>query len=277
MNRILIISALAFLISCIGLSKFKLTPEAQLLMDKIDSMTHLEQIQLMKNTPYQTPAFIFDSGKSGSNIIIIGGTHGNEPAGYESSLRLVDMFQKKPPKTGKIILVPLANRQSVIRYNRRIPVPDGVDIERGNLNRCYPGKKDGLPMEQMALEIETLARKFEVDVFIDMHEARYLHLNTPDESYREQGLGQTIIYSPNEPSSWLIMNMIDQINTTIENPDHQFSSVERPILNSAAWWAGKELGIASFTFETSRLLDMQFRIDCHLKLVKIVLEEEGVW
>jgi hypothetical protein len=129
----------------------------------------------------------------------------------------------------------------------------------------------------LALQIEKLARNNKADIFIDLHEARYLHLNTPKESYRDKGLGQTIIYTPNEPSSWLVMNMIDQINASISDPDVQFSALERPILHSAAWWAGMELGIAAFTFETSRSLELQMRIDYHLQLVKIVLEAEEVW
>ena len=71
--------------------------------------------------------------------------------------------------------------------------------------------------------------------------------------------------------------MLDQINSTISDPDIQFSALERPILHSAAWWAGKELGIAAFTFETTQSLDIQLRIGYHLQLVKIVLEAEEVW
>ena len=277
MYKKLVAIFLVLLLNYTCMSKYKLTSEAQVIMDNLPSIKIADQVQLMEGTPYQTPAYIFDSGKPGSNIIILGGTHGDEPAGYEASLRLVNIFQQKPPKTGKIILAPLANRQSVLNFNRRIPVPEGTDRERGNLNRCYPGKKYGLPMEQMALQIEELARENKVNVFIDIHEARYLHLNTPKESYRDKGLGQTIIYSPNESSSWLVINMLDEINSTISDPDLQFSALEKPILHSAAWWAGKELGIAAFTFETTQSLEMQLRIDYHLKLVKIVLEAEEVW
>ncbi len=38
---------------------------------------------------------------------------------------------------------------------------------------------------------------------------------------------------------------------------------KRPLLNSAAWWAGNEMNIAAFTFETSRLLDLNKRINQH--------------
>ncbi|KAA3662438.1 MAG: hypothetical protein DWQ10_02385 [Calditrichaeota bacterium] len=269
-----LISLFLIFSSCAG---YKLTQEAQTAIDGFDTVANAEKILVMANTAYETPAFLFDSKKPGPAILILGGTHGNEPAGYEAALRLLQKLQDIPPANGKVILIPLANRLSVENYTRRVPVPKGIDREKGNLNRCYPGNADGLPMQQMAWAIEQLVRKHDVDVFIDLHEARYLHLDTPKESIRDQGLGQTIIYYPNEPSSWLTLNMLDQINETIENDNYHFSAIEEPILHSAAWWAGKELSIAAFTFETARILELQQRIDWHLKLVEIVLKESDVW
>ncbi|MCA9734478.1 MAG: succinylglutamate desuccinylase/aspartoacylase family protein [Deferribacteres bacterium] len=260
--------------SCAG---YRLTQEAQIILADFDSVKNAEKIELIAGTPYETSGFLFDSGKPGEAILILGGTHGNEPAGYEAALRLLQILQTSPPQKGKVILIPLANRMSIDNYKRRVPVPKGIDKEKGNLNRCYPGEEMGLPMQQMAWQIQELAREHHVTIFIDMHEARYLHLDTPKGSYRDQGLGQTLIYYPNEPSSWLTLNMLDQINETIDNPKYHFSAIEEPILHSAAWWAGKELGIAAFTFETARILELQQRINWHLKLAEIVFKESGIW
>ena len=273
-----IIIVLLVLVMSVGCSStYTLTDKAQQIIDNFSSIDNAEKIELMKETPHATPAFIFDSGMSGKNVMILGGTHGNEPASYEAALRLLEQLENKLPRSGKVILIPLANRQSVINYNRRIPVPVGADIERGNLNRCYPGKENGLPMEQMAYEIEQFAREHKVDIFIDIHEARYFHLNTPKESNRDQGLGQTIIYYPNDESSWIVMNMLDEINENIENKDEKFSAVEMPIKHSAAWWAGKDLKIPAFTFETMRKMDLEKRINFHLLLVRTVLELSEIW
>ena len=257
--------------------KVQLSKAADQIIAQFDQIKNAGQILLLEDTPYQTPAFIFDSGEQGENVMIIGGTHGDEPAGYESALRLIRLLDKNHPKNGKVIIIPLANRLADLNFERRIPVPEGMDIELGNLNRCYPGDPSGLPMQQMAYQIAGLARKHKVDVFVDLHEARYFHLNTPKKSKRKKGLGQTLIYTPNEPSSWLLMNLLDGINATIDNPDELFSGLEEPILHSAAWWAGHELGIASFTFETSRQMSLEKRINYHLELVRIVLEQSGIW
>jgi hypothetical protein len=258
-------------------STYNLTGEATGIIANFKNIHNAKKVQLLKETQYTTPAFIFDSGNIGKTVMIIGGTHGNEPAGYEAALRILKLVESNSPKNGKLIIIPLANRRSVYNYNRRIPVPKGINIERGNLNRCYPGKKMGFPMERMAFEIGEIAIKNNVDVFIDLHEARYFHLNTNKESNRDQGLGQTIIYYPNEISSWIVMNLLDGINETINNPNEKFSAVERPIMHSAAWWAGKKLNVASFTFETMRKMKLKKRIDYHINLVEIILKMEKIW
>ena len=265
-----------FLVSCTS-HTYKLTDMSQQVYNSLDKVEKITKVEMMAGTSFQTPAFIYDSEKSGSTVLIIGGTHGNEPAGYEAGLRLVNILKNKPPIQGKIILIPLANRKAIENYNRFIPVPEGTDRELGNLNRCYPGKKDGFPMQQMAYQIQQLAIKHNAEIFIDMHEAPYLHLDTPPESHRKMGLGQTIIYSPNDASGWLVIDFLDTINEGIEKSTHKFSSIDKPILHSAAWWAGEELGIAAFTFETYKKVDIEKRIAHHLGLVKTALEYAGVW
>lgn len=267
---------IVFLVSCTS-QAYRLTEQSQQIYNSLDKVEKITKIDMMTKTPFQTPAFIYNSGKLGSTVLIIGGTHGNEPAGYEAGLRMVDILKHKPPVNGKIVLIPLANRKAVENYNRYISVPEGVDKEVGNLNRCYPGKKDGLPMQRMAYEIQELAIKYKAEVFIDMHEAPYLHLDTPPDSWRDMGLGQTIIYSPNEPSGWLVIDFLDTINDNIPQSTHKFSAIDKPILHSAAWWAGETFGIAAFTFETYKKVDIEERISHHLGLVKIALEHANVW
>jgi succinylglutamate desuccinylase len=266
-----LLSYIVVVFSCAG-TKYQPTAEIQQIREAFEYMSDVNKGILLENTPYQTPVYIFDSQQPGPAILFLGGTHGDEPAGYEAAFRLLDQFYRQPPKRGKIILIPEANRQAVYQFNRRVPVPGGVDIEKGNLNRCYPGRADGFPMEQMAYHIQNLAIENNVAVFIDLHEARKPHLMTDPEG-EDRGLGQTLIYYPNEPSTALLISLLDGINSQTEDPHAQFSSLERPIKNSAAWWAGENLNCAAFTFETSRSFPLEQRIDFHLKLVEIVLND----
>lgn len=164
----------------------------------------------LKNTIFDTPVFVMDSGQPGANILIIGGTHGNEPAGYLSALVILE---QAVVKTGKLVVIPAANRSAlmmadmisfvdqkleiptksgsrIIRYGNRFS--DIADIRKNtsgffsktekktlNLNRVYPGKADGNETEQLALAIMTLIRSEQIDFTVDFHEAR-----TPDKPTR---------------------------------------------------------------------------------------------
>jgi succinylglutamate desuccinylase len=270
-----VLAGILFITGCVT-TRHTLTEEAAEIRSEYFTAQKTNQLKLMAGTPYETPAYIFDSGKPGNAVLLIGGTHGNEPAGYEAALRLLKRFSTNPPVKGKIILVPMANRVADENFERRIPVPEGVDIEKGNLNRCYPGKEDGYPMEQMAWQVEQLTRENGVSLFIDMHEAMRHHLETDVESGKK-GLGQTLIYSPNEATTFYLIDLLDGINEQISNPDEKFSSLERPVKNSAAWWAGKYLDIAAFTFETTRAQELEKRIGFHLALVEIALRTAEVY
>ena len=269
-SSLLVFCIASLIYHCTGI-KYQPTLKIQQIRQKFSEIGDVEHRMLLEDTTYQTQAYFFDSQKPGPAILILGGTHGDEPAGYESAFRLLEYFHQNPPNKAKIIIIPEANRLAVENFNRRVPVPKGVDKEKGNLNRCYPGKEDGFPMQQMAYQIQKLAIENNVQTFIDLHEARRPHLDTDPEG-ETKGLGQTIIYYPNEASTILVINMLDGMNASLQDPSAKFSSLERPIKNSAAWWAGETLGIAAFTFETSRSFSLDQRIEFHLKLVEIVLE-----
>jgi len=274
-NRNFILFFALFLLFCGG-AKYEPTPEMWQIRDHFAASNHPNKKLLLENTKYQTPVYIFDSQNQGAALLILGGTHGDEPAGYESAFRLLMRFDQEPPQRGKIILIPEANRLAVENFKRRVKIPEGVDIEKGNLNRSYPGQEDGYPMQQMAYQIQKLAIENNVQVFVDLHEARRPHLDTDPEG-ETKGLGQTIIYYPNDESTLLVIDMLDGINSNLSDPSAKFSSLERPIKNSAAWWAGETLGIAAFTFETSRSFPIEERIAYHLKLVDIVLQSLEIY
>jgi len=67
-----------------------------------------------------------------------------------------------------------------------IHYPTGFKLEDGsetrNLNRCYPGKIDGTPTQQLAYGIMELIRNEKVNFNLDMHES-----DTPEEYTTEDG------------------------------------------------------------------------------------------
>ena len=232
--------------------------------------------KLLAGTQYETLLYIFQGEKPGPAVLILGGTHGNEPAGYEAAFRLIDRFRNNFIKSGKVLIIPEANIQAIKHYQRRIPVPDGVDRELGNLNRCYPGRLDGTPMEKLAKIILDRARAEAVVAFIDMHESPVFHLETM-KADEDGGLGQSIVFYPTEESSYLAMIAVGELNEIVPGDPVTFSMLERPIKRSAAWAAGEYLDqIVAFTVETCKKLPLEERIQYHVKTVEIVLREKGM-
>lgn len=279
MKRIRIILFLAFnlviLASAFGQSKYIWTAKSLEIKKALFADSTIQFTRLLPGTPHETRMYAFQGSKPGHTVIILGGTHGNEPAGYEAAYRLISLFRAGIIQTGKVLIIPEANIQAVKTYSRRIPVAKGINSELGNLNRCYPGRVDGTPMEQLAKKIMDIARAEQVVAFIDMHESPVYHLETM-KADGDGGLGQSIVFSPNEESSYMAMLVIDELNENITGDPVTFSMLERPIKNSAAWAAGRLLGnIVAFTVETCKKLPIETRIQYQVQTVKVILREKN--
>jgi hypothetical protein len=161
----------------------------------------------LKNTKGDSDVYIFQGKEEGANLLILGGTHPNEPAGFITAVLLVETIQVT---RGKVVIIPRANNSGFthsdpqegspqrfslktgrgkrwFRYGSRLtnPVhqwpdpslyinPAGQKLsgpEIRNLNRCYPGRKKGYLTEKIAYAIMELMTKEEIDLGIDLHEA----------------------------------------------------------------------------------------------------------
>ncbi|MFZ5515645.1 MAG: succinylglutamate desuccinylase/aspartoacylase family protein [Candidatus Zhuqueibacterota bacterium] len=276
LTRSIVVLLLGCLIQCAATSGDYLSNQAREIHQQFWSPNAHLIDYLMKGTPYETPLFHFKGETDGPVVMILGGTHGNEPAGFEAAHCLLRQFTEAPIKSGEIFIIPETNRVADSLSERRIPVPDGMDIELGNLNRCYPGIKDGLPMEQMAYAITELIREHRVSLFLDLHESPVFHLQSREKDGSYHGLGQTLIYTINEEATWLAMVVLDQINADIPAGMEQFSVIESPIELSAAWSAGKFFQIPAFTVETCKQLPLEKRVKYQIDIVNIMLREKGM-
>jgi len=161
----------------------------------------------LKNSPGDSPVYIFEGRTKGGNLLILGGTHPNEPAGFMTTVLLVENLEVIQ---GKIIIVPRANNSGFMhndpqegnpqrysletaggsrwfRYGSRLtnPIhqwPDPVlyvnpagqklsGTESRNLNRSYPGRKNGYLTEKIAYGIMQLITVEKIDLAVDLHEA----------------------------------------------------------------------------------------------------------
>jgi len=161
----------------------------------------------LQNTPGDTDVYIFQGQKKGGNLLILGGTHPNEPAGFITAVLLVENILVSQ---GKVVIIPRANSSGFthsdpqegnpqgfslettdgkrwFRYGSRLtnPIHQWPDpalyinpagqrlsgTESRNLNRCYPGRIKGRLTEKIAYGIMELIKKEEIHLALDLHEA----------------------------------------------------------------------------------------------------------
>jgi predicted deacylase len=162
----------------------------------------------LAGTPGDTPIFELRGSKPGGTVLVLGGTHADEPAGYLAAVVLVEQARAA---AGRLLVIPRANASGFtcnypqeghpasffvdtpwgrrrFTYGARAtnPVHQWPDpqvytlresgqalsgSETRNLNRAYPGRRDGTLTEQIAFAITTLIRRERVDLALDLHEA----------------------------------------------------------------------------------------------------------
>ncbi len=164
--------------------------------------------QGLKGTSNDSKIFYFDSGKPGATVLLLGGTHPNEPAGFitatvilenvritkgkaiilpqacESGFTCTDPFEGNPRyfhiktksgnrkfRFGSRVANPLDQWPDPLVYTHYPSGSKYSGFESRNLNRSYPGRPDGSFIEQTAYAIMQLIKTGKVDVAFDLHEA----------------------------------------------------------------------------------------------------------
>jgi hypothetical protein len=162
----------------------------------------------IKGTSSDTEIYILKGKSEGGSVLVLGGTHANEPAGYLTATMLIENMM---PESGTIYIIPRANASAFthndaqegapqsfaiktlwgerqFRYGSRAtnpidqwPDPDvyvhaasGQNLsgsETRNLNRGFPGRLDGTRTEQVCYGIVNLVNTEKIDMSFDLHEA----------------------------------------------------------------------------------------------------------
>lgn len=220
--------------------------------------SHIQAQNIMSNTDYQTPVIVLGTGEQPA-VMVLGGVHGNEPAGAVAAQSLAN---KKVVK-GTLIVIPRVNKLALERNIRTLG-------SIGDVNRQYNEQKSYQPAKQIAQEIMILMEKYKVKMLIDMHEALdYNKLN-------KNSLGQLILPSTNDKSAILALDAVEHINKTIIAGYEKFGYGPYPVKNSAAYYAGKKLNIIAFTVETSSKNKLEERVRQHSVIAEYLINAEGV-
>ncbi len=167
-----------------------------------------DYFQGIKGTSGDTRIYYFDSGKPGASVLLLGGTHPNEPAGFITAALMVENIRVI---SGRVLIIPQACQSGFtctdpfegypqfftietqsgkrkFRFGSRVSnpldqwpdplvyfqYPSGQKLsgfETRNLNRNYPGRPDGTFTEKVAFAIMNLIKKEDIDLAFDLHEA----------------------------------------------------------------------------------------------------------
>jgi len=146
-----------------------------------------------------------DTHIPGPNVLIVGGTHGNEPAGTFAIENL--NFELK---RGKIIMVPRANKLGLLLNTRYLP----HKLLNRDLNRNYPREEGEFPLDFISSKICNLAKK--ADFIIDLHEGWGYNLLTPE------SLGSGVYPGNTKEAIVLAHNTVDKLNESISIPYKKF-------------------------------------------------------
>ena len=157
------------------------------------------------------PVVLWISGTDGPTALILGGVHGNEPAGAVAAERICSFA----PVRGRLVVVPRINPLGLERNIRYLP-------EFGDMNRAYPPSGENTPAEKMGEAIISLMERYKISLFIDLHEARTFH------RLDKTSLGQTLLFADNSVSATLAMDAVDRVNLGIAEPVKKFALVWTP-------------------------------------------------
>ncbi len=162
----------------------------------------------LRGTAADTPVFELRGREPGGTVLVLGGTHADEPAGYLAAVVLVECARAE---AGRLLVVPRANASGFTHNYPQEGHPSFFEVptaagprrfthgaratnpvhqwpdpqvyalegsgqilsgaETRNLNRAYPGKADGSFTERIAYAITTLIRRESVALAVDLHEA----------------------------------------------------------------------------------------------------------
>ena len=232
----------------------------------------------LPGTPGATSLTIRHSGEAGPAAMVLGGVHGNEPAGWQAAEQVAGWM----PTAGSLIVLARANVMALDSFVRTFD-------EIGDLNRLYPGNaSSALLMERMAAEIVAVAIEFHVDLLIDMHESWGFYVDYPGTG--TSALGQTVTGGVGPRSPGFAESVRDRLNPSLPGREQLIIRAGSPFAGGSTPVAGgsnrgrSSLGIgAAVPGLTPILVEMGQenqsilrRVELHLIVGRTMLEMVGV-
>ncbi len=211
---------------------------------------------LASGSKYATELYIIDSGKPGPVVMIVGGIHGSETAGYTAAAKVTDWQIDQ----GTLLVLHEANKLAIDKNTRYVS-------GEGDLNRDFPQSSTENADNTLSRAIWSALKKHDVDWLMDMHEGI-------DYSKASScSVGQSLIYYPESSTKYLAGKIVAGLNKNISTSYKKFSLLDYPVKGSLTRAAGQYLGIHSFIFETCDNQLLSTRVNYQLQAARTLLQE----
>lgn len=243
----------------------------------------------LEGTQGDTDIYFFEGKEKGATVLLLGGTHPNEPAGFMVATLLLENIKVNK---GRVILIPQAclsgftctdpmegcpqsftittkSGDRKFRFGSRVSsplsqwpdplvysqYPSGQKLsgfETRNLNRNYPGRKNGTFTEEVGYGIMQLIKEENVDIAFDLHEAA-----------PEIPIINAIVY--HEKSEMIALTAIMNLEFEGLNYSPELSPVNFHGLSHREW--GDNTDVIPFLMETSNPIQGRLRGETNEELI----------
>lgn len=226
-------------------------------------MTKAKFISIFKSVDFtkrRIPLFIHESENPGPTIWVVAAIHGDEVTGTETVLRLNRFLRKNPLVKGSVYSLPIMNPAGYELISRYEP------IESMDLNRCFPGRRDGNTGERIAFKIFSEILKTNPKLVIDLHtdtmeSIPYLYLDQVLSRQDTPLVAKLLEYAK-----------ISEVNFFVENSEN-YEELEHSITGSLINIAK----IPAFTLELGGPLQVKERfVEVGLNVIKNILSHLGM-
>ncbi|WP_315119104.1 succinylglutamate desuccinylase/aspartoacylase family protein [uncultured Clostridium sp.] len=209
---------------------------------------------LMKGGELQTPIYYVNGEHKGKKIIIIGGIHGNEVGGVKGAEEMRNINLKR----GQLIIIPKANIEACNLVVRN-------PYYMMDLNRVFPGKKQGTDPEKLAYEIFKLIEREKPHMVIDLHEWE----RDFEEDSRLHVNG--IILNSMDKVFEMVSEITNHVGNSLNSNNRitYYSSSPEGSINKEV---SDRLEIPVITIESNMKNNLEERVELHKNIIKFILK-----
>ena len=222
-------------------------------INEYESQTELYFIA--ENTEWENNVVHISGEEPGNVVYIVAGVHGDEEAAWQTG----ELLKKISIKAGELYILSPANRWGAEKNPKSRYV-----ISHEDLNRSFPGDKEGNVAERIAYTIYNDIEQAAPDLVLDLHEAKPV-------SGQYDFIGNSLIFTDMNDQMELLMDMVSETESgaLCNTAFNLYGPGPEGSVNAEI---SKNLKIPVITIETYRGYTMETRLTDQMDLIQYVLK-----